>query len=167
MRKRFSPLAASAAPVIPRPGEGKRGETGHVGYLLRQAHAIHRLRMERALADLEVTPPQFAVLTMLNAYPGISNADVARLSLLTPQTVSVIATNLEKMGAITRRPHSIHGRIQHLDVTEAGRKLLTRCRERVQKIESWLLEGLTAAEEKVVRRWLGNVALRYEENEGD
>lgn len=121
--------------------------------------------MERALADLEVTPPQFAVLTMLNAYPGISNADVARLSMLTPQTVSVIAANLEKMGAIARRPHSIHGRIQHLDVTEAGRKLLARCRERVQKIEAWLLEGLTAAEEKAVRRWLGSIALRQEEKE--
>ncbi|EDY22397.1 transcriptional regulator, MarR family [Chthoniobacter flavus Ellin428] len=162
MRKRFSPPASSSVPAIPRPGEGKRGEAGHVGYLLRQAHAIHRLRMERALADLDVTPPQFAVLTMLNAYPGISNADVARLSLLTPQTVSVIVTNLEKMGAIARRPHSIHGRIQHLDVTEAGQKLLTLCRTRVQKIEAWLLEGLTAAEENAVRRWLGEIALRQE-----
>lgn len=165
MRKRLSPSVSSPGPAIPRPGEGKRGEAGHVGYLLRQAHAIHRLHMERALADLEVTPPQFAVLTMLNAYPGISNADVARLSMLTPQTVSVIAANLEKMGAIARRPHSIHGRIQHLDVTEAGRKLLARCRERVQKIEAWLLEGLTAAEEKAVRRWLGSIALRQEEKE--
>jgi len=166
MRKRFSPPASSAVPSIPRPGEGKRGEAGHAGYLLRQAHAIHRLRMERALADLRVTPPQFAVLTMLHAYPGISNADVARLSLLTPQTVSVIVANLEKMDAIARRPHSVHGRIQHLDVTEAGRKLLAQCRSRVQKIESWLLEGLTSAEEKAVRRWLGNIALRHEESPG-
>jgi DNA-binding MarR family transcriptional regulator len=163
MRKRVSPQVSSSDPAIPRPGEGKRGETGHVGYLLRQAHAIHRLRMERALADLEVTPPQFAVLTMLHAYPGISNADVARLSLLTPQTVSVIVTNLEKMGAVSRRPHSIHGRIRHLDVTEAGRKLLVRCRERVQKIEAWLLEGLTAREDKAVRRWLANIASRHDE----
>lgn len=162
MRKRNSPPASSSAPIIPRPGEGKRGEAGHIGYLLRQAQAIHRLRMERALADLEVTPPQFAVLTMLHAYPGISNADVARLSLLTPQTVSVIVANLEKMGGIARRPHSIHGRIQHLDVTKAGRKLLSRCRERVQKIEAWLLEGLTAAEEKAIRRWLGGIASRQE-----
>src|ERR1700744_3945121 len=115
MRKSVS--SSPASPAIPRAGEGKRGADGHIGYLLRQAYAIHRLHMERALAEFGLTPPQFSVLTMLNAYPGISNADVARLSWLTPQTVSVIATNLEKLGAIGRRPHSIHGRIRHLDVT--------------------------------------------------
>ena len=55
---------------VPAPGEGKRGEDGYLGYLLRQAHAAVRLTMERTLADLGVTSPQFAVLTMLKAYPG-------------------------------------------------------------------------------------------------
>ncbi len=54
----------------PPPGEGKRGEQGYLAYLLRQAQAATRLTMERALADLGVTPPQFVVLTMLKAYPG-------------------------------------------------------------------------------------------------
>ena len=98
-------------PSIPEPGQGKRGEEGYLGYLLRQASAAQRLRMERAMADVGVTLPQFLVLTMLRAYPGISNADLARLTMLTPQTVSVIVTNLERSGAITRRPHAVHGRI--------------------------------------------------------
>jgi DNA-binding MarR family transcriptional regulator len=103
MRK---PSATSDRQEIPRTGEGKRGEEGHIGYLLRQAGAANRLRMERALADLGVTPPQFMVLTMLVAYPGLSNADVARLALLTPQTVSVIVANLLRSGAIARRRSS-------------------------------------------------------------
>ena len=89
---------------LPQPGEGKRGEAGYLGYLLRQAAGAYRLRMERALADIGVTPPQFSVLTMLAAYPGHSNADLARIALLTPQTVSVIISNLERMGAVARRP---------------------------------------------------------------
>jgi hypothetical protein len=83
----------------PPPGEGKRGERGYLAYLLRQAQAATRLRMERALADLGVTPPQFIVLTMLKSYPGLSGADVARVALLTPQTVGVIIANLERQGA--------------------------------------------------------------------
>lgn len=70
---------------LPAPGEGKRGEAGHLGYLLRQAAAAQRLRMEQALADLPITAPQFALLTMLDAYPGSSNAELARLTLLTPR----------------------------------------------------------------------------------
>ena len=58
--------------------------------------------MEKVLADLEVTPPQFAVLTMIVAYPGLSGADLARLTFLTPQTINVIVRNLEKDGAIEK-----------------------------------------------------------------
>jgi DNA-binding MarR family transcriptional regulator len=148
---------------VPRPGEGKRGPAGHIGYLLRQAQAVHRLRMDHALAELGLTPPQFAVLTMLRAYPGISNADLARLSFLTPQTVCVIVANLEKRGAITRRPHAVHGRIQHLDVTDTGQSLLAAARERVQKVERWLLDGLTPTQERAVRHWLADLAARHEE----
>ena len=152
-------IGAAKPGRVPRLGEGKRGEEGHIGYLLRQAGASHRLKMERALSDLEVTPPQFAVLTMLNAYPGLSNADLARLSLQTPPTVSVIVGNLERAGAVTRRAHSVHGRIQHIDVTPSGRKLLARCRQRVQAIEQGLLSGLSARDEQVIKRWLVAVAL--------
>jgi DNA-binding MarR family transcriptional regulator len=145
------------APSVPEPGQGKRGEEGYLGYLLRQASAAQRLRMERAMADVGVTP-QFLVLTMLRAYPGISNADLARLTMLTPQTVSVIVTNLERSGAITRRPHAVHGRIQHIDVTPEGSALLAACRKRSGGIEQDLLEGFTPEEEEVVRRWLVHVA---------
>ena len=147
------------APGIPAPGQGKRGEEGYLGYLLRQASAAHRLRMERAMADVGVTLPQFLVLTMIRAYPGVSNADLARLALLTPQTVSVIVANLERSGAITRRPHAVHGRIQHIDVTPKGLALLDACRQRSSGIEDELREGFTREEEQVVRRWLVHVAM--------
>jgi len=143
---------------LPVPGEGKRGEAGYLGYLLRQAAGAHRLRMERALADIEVTPPQFSVLTMLAAYPGHSNADLARLALLTPQTVSVIIANLERMHAVVRRPHEVHGRIQHLDLSPSGKALLAACRARAHAVEHELIAGLAAAEEKAIRRWLVGVA---------
>ena len=142
----------------PAPGEGKRGEQGYLGYLLRQGAATQRLKMERALVDLAVTPPQFAVLTMLMAYPGLSNAELARLSLLTPQTASVIVANLLKRRALSRRPHAVHGRILKIEVTPAGRKLLARCRERVQVVERDLAQSLSRQEEKTVRRWLAGLA---------
>lgn len=154
-------------PEIPRPGEGKRGEAGYFGYLLRQAGGAYRLRMERALADLEVTPPQFTALTMIAAYPGLSSADVARLAVLTPQTVSVIIANLERAGSVQRRPHPVHGRILTLEITESGQALLARCRERVLVLEKQLAAGLTAEEEAVIRRWLAAVATEGGEPAGD
>jgi DNA-binding MarR family transcriptional regulator len=151
------------APAIPAIGEGKRGEKGHIGYLLRQAHAAHRIRMEQALRDTGVTVPQFLVLTMIAAYPGVSGADLARLSLLTPQTMSVIVTNLERDGMVFRQPHAEHGRIQLIGITEAGKKFLASCKTVVAAAEKALLDGLSTAEEQTVRKWLVLVALQAEE----
>ena len=117
----------------PPPGEGKRGEQGYLAYLLRQAQAATRLAMERALADLGVTSPQFVVLTMLRAYPGLSGADLARVAMLTPQTVGVIIRNLERDGAIRKTPHPIHGRVLQWTVTRRGAALLDKCRRHAKR----------------------------------
>jgi len=162
---RKTPGPAKDSPVhLPAPGEGKRGEQGYLGYLLRQAHAAVRLKMERTLADLGVTSPQFAVLTMLNAYPGLSGADVARLTFLTPQTVGVIIRNLARDGSIVMTPHPVHGRIQQWTLTSRGATLLKACRERVIELEKRLASGLDAKAEANIRRWLANVATELQED---
>jgi DNA-binding MarR family transcriptional regulator len=155
-RSAQSPLAAITRP--PPPGEGKRGEQGHLGYLLRQAHAASRLTMERALAGLGVTSPQFVVLTMLKAYPGLSGADLARVALLTPQTVGVIIRNLERDGAIRKTPHPIHGRVLQWSLTRRGAGLLDKCRRHVLALERRLAAGLSKKAQSTVRRWLAGVA---------
>ena len=144
---------------IPAPGEGKRGAEGHLGHLLRQANVAFRTRLERALADTGVTQPQFAVLTMIAAYPGCSSADLARLSLLTPQTVTVIVANLKRDGHLEASPHPVHGRIQRLSLTSHGKTVLGRCKARVQTLEKELAASLSPDEDAVIRRWLAQVAV--------
>ena len=147
----------------PPPGEGKRGEQGYLAYLLRQAQAATRLAMERALADLGVTSPQFAVLTMLKAYPGLSGADVARVALLTPQTVGVIIRNLERDGAIRKTPHPIHGRVLQWTLTRRGATLLDKCRRLVRAVERRLSAGLSAKTQASLRRWLARIASEFQQ----
>jgi len=150
-------------PAIPRPGEGKRGPEGYLGYLLRQAGVALRTAMDRALADQGLTSPQFAVLTMIVAYPGASGADLARLTFLTPQTINVIVRNLERDGAIEKTAHATHGRILRLSATAKGLALLKRCRARVREVEAELAGLLGRDEQPTVRRWLSAVAEKLAE----
>lgn len=143
---------------IPRAGEGKRGESGYLGYLLRQAAGAHRLRMERALAEIDMTVPQFLVLTMLKAYEGASGADIARLSQLTPQTVSVIIANLEKSALVERVPDPVHGRIQRLSPTAKGLDLMACAKRMTGALEVELAQGFSDQEMAIVRRWLAAIA---------
>jgi DNA-binding MarR family transcriptional regulator len=150
----------SKVPTIPEPGEGMRGEHGHLAYLLRQASAAVRQTIERALHDLGVTQPQFLVMTMVNAYPSSSSADIARLTMLTPQTISLIVANLERAGRLTRSQNPEHGRIQCMELTEQGRALLATCRDRVVVIEAKISENLSPEDEQTLRRWLVDLASR-------
>jgi DNA-binding MarR family transcriptional regulator len=151
-----NPALAGVRP--PPPGQGKRGEKGYLAYLLRQAQAATRLTLERALADLGVTPPQFVVLTMLKAYPGLSGADLARVALLTPQTVGVIIRNLERDGAIRKKPHPVHGRVLQWTLTRRGQTLLGKCRARGKALERRLQAGLAPKAQATIRRWLSKIA---------
>jgi DNA-binding MarR family transcriptional regulator len=95
---------------------------------------------------------------MIGAYPGLSSADLARLSLLTPATIATIVANLKRAGATTARPHPVHGRILQLELTDKGKAQLARCKRRVTALEAELASGLSAEEERAVRRWLTRVA---------
>lgn len=154
MRKALKPLS----PRIPPAGEAMRGEEGHLPYLLSQAHAAMRLALERALAGLDVTAPQFSILTMIDSYPGISGAELARLTMLTPQTINVIVRNLERGGLIVKSPDEVHGRILRLQTTATGHDLRIKCRERANRVEKRVIAGLAASDEKIVRRWLVQLA---------
>jgi DNA-binding MarR family transcriptional regulator len=157
-------MSRKPTPVIPKPGEGKRGPDGHLGYLLRQASVALRAAMDRALVDQGLTSPQFAVLTMIVAYPGTSGADLARLTFLTPQTINVIVRNLERDGSVEKTAHATHGRILRLSATAEGQALLKRCRTRVAEVEAELAGLLGRDEQRTVRRWLSSVAEKLAED---
>jgi DNA-binding MarR family transcriptional regulator len=162
---RAAPLELALASVSPPPpGEGKRGESGYLGYLLRQAQAASRLTLERALGELGVTVPQFVALTMLKAYPGLSGAELARVALLTPQTVGVTIANLERDGAIRKTADPVHGRRLQWTLTPRGLILLEQCRKHAMALERRLAEGLTPKDERVIRQWLARIAVSLQQN---
>ena len=157
MRRKRKP-AVTSGNSGPAPGEGARGAEGHIGYLLRQAQAAFRLAGDAALADLGLTLPQFAVLTLMGAYGPISGAALARLALQTPQTVDAVLQNLAKAGLVARTPDPAHGRIRRAALTPAGQARLAAAKRRVDALERRLTAGLGAAAERTVRAWLAAVA---------
>lgn len=148
--------------TLPEVAQSIRGEQGRIGYLLRQANLAHHVRVEKILAEFNLTLPQYSVLSILELYPGASNADLARICLLTPQTTLVIVKNLEKMELIRRQPHLIHGRIQQNDLTSKGQALLNEATKKVLVFQKELIKGFTLEEEKIIRRWLVNLAGKEE-----
>jgi DNA-binding MarR family transcriptional regulator len=140
--------------VIKKPGEGFRGVEGHIGYLLRQASHVIRLKIDRSLQQYAITHPQFAVLNVIELEPGLHAADIARVCMLSRQAVKTIVGNLEKAKLVRMTAHEIHGRVIEIFLTDLGKKRLNQCLLLIKKIETSMLSGLTVNEEKIVREWL-------------
>ncbi len=145
--------------ALPGEGEGQRGAEGHIAYLLRQAHASVRLAIDAGLAEAGLTTPQFLVLNLLNAYPGASGAELARIASLTPQTVNLIVRKLEQGRLITRSEHETHGRVLNMELTRSGAKKLEQCKHLADQTEAQILALLDDRAEETVRQWLSDVAV--------
>jgi DNA-binding MarR family transcriptional regulator len=158
MRRKHLPLVTDAGGPDLAPGEGPRGAKGHIGYLLRQAQGAFRQAGDAALAELKLTLPQFALLTLLGAYGPLSGAALARLLVQTPQTVDAVLKNLVRAGLVARSPDPAHGRIRRAALTGAGGARLAAAKRRVNALERRLVAGLGRAEERAVRAWLAAVA---------
>jgi len=125
---------------------------------LRRAAAQQRANAERALADLDVTPAQFAVLCVVSDQPGVSAADVARLERLTPPTMSVIVGNLNRKTLVEKRSHPDNARIQRLFITELGVRLVQEGAVRLKVSQRRLCSALPDAAEALVQQWLRDIA---------
>ena len=145
-------------PRLPVVGEARRGPEGYLTYLLRQANASVRLALDRALVKEGITYPQHSALTMIRAYEAVSSADLARLTMLTPQTINGIVRALETRGAVRKQPDPVNGRILRLLITEEGRALNKRCRALTAPIEAALKARTNADAETAIRQWLVDVA---------
>jgi DNA-binding MarR family transcriptional regulator len=145
-------------PRLPLVGEARRGPEGYLTYLLRQANASVRLALDRALAKEHMTYPLQSALTMIRAYEAVSAADLARLTMLTPQTINEIVRTLVRRGAIRKEPDPVNGRILRLIITDDGLALNRRCRALTGPIQTALKAKMKAGAEGAIRQWLVDIA---------
>jgi DNA-binding MarR family transcriptional regulator len=139
-------------------GEGFRGPNGRVGYLLRQANQAFRVAAQAELAGLGLTLAQYAVLSVADAEPGLSGAELGRESMLTAQTTNEIVALLVKAGWLERRPDEHDRRLRRMFVTQAGHDLVTRARPVVHAVERRMTASLDNTDLAQLRRWLSDCA---------
>jgi DNA-binding MarR family transcriptional regulator len=146
--------------ISPR-ADGSRAEINVIENLddeLRRAGAAQRLAMERALATLDLTPAQFAMMEWLEREPGLSGAEFARRERITPPTSSVIVANLERKGLVTRKRSASAGRAQRLELTLLGRTAVVEGQNAVAEVRKRLAVGLDPAHFQALLRWLKSVS---------
>jgi DNA-binding MarR family transcriptional regulator len=113
-----------------------------VGYVLKQAAVALRNGMDEVLRPLQLTVPQYSCLEVLGQRPGLSNAELARSTFVTRQSMNVVLQNLEGRGLVTRPATAPHGRELPTVLTEAGQEQPAAASAAVRGVEKKMSAGL-------------------------
>lgn len=127
-----------------------------LGYLLKKTQHSLRIRMDHELKLLDLTTPQYAVLSHLFSAPGASNAVLARNSFVTAQTMHGILSNLQKNGLIKRYADPTHGRIQCTELTPKGMDTLKQARIIIEQLEKTMTCSLSEKDRLLLRKLLSD-----------
>jgi len=131
-----------------------------LGYNTRRA-ALHIIgAFMQNMADFDLRPAEFSVLSLIRHNPGITSRQLcAALSILPPNLV-VILKQFEKRGLIARKPHPTDGRAIGLSLTDKGDTLVAAAEEVSASSDLSSTQSLTAAERKTLTRLLQKIYLQ-------
>jgi DNA-binding MarR family transcriptional regulator len=104
---------------------------------------VIRAHLDEMLRGSGITTPQYTALTVLAHRDGISAAQLARDSFVTPQAMADMLGMLQQRGLVqrTRNPDSRRELLVH--ITDEGRRLLLDYATAARAIEDRMTAGLT------------------------
>jgi DNA-binding MarR family transcriptional regulator len=141
----MSVRARSVAETAAQSGEATP-VTLRLGYVVGRLDRALRRHVDEAVRPYGLTWQQYTLLSVLRARSGLSNAQLARRSFITPQSMSEIVSALVKKGFIRREADPTHGRILRTELTEDGLSVLEAADDVVTAIEEQMLHELTPRE---------------------
>ena len=143
---------ATRAGLVAAPARSSREPT--VSYVMGRLDLALRRSLSEGLASVGVTLPQYTALSVLRDRGALSNAQLARRVLITPQSTIKVIAALEAKGLITRVPDPDHGRILRTLLTPNGHDVLDACDRVATEVEAKMLEELTSDQREALHAGL-------------
>jgi DNA-binding MarR family transcriptional regulator len=112
-------------------------------YIVKQVELAAKACLDQLVKPVGITTMQYTALTVLRRRDGLSSAQLARNSFVTPQSMADMVTALEQQGLIVRRRDPDNRRVLLLSLTDAGRSLLAGLDAEVEALENRMAEQLT------------------------
>ena len=123
-------------------------------YAVKQVELVVRAHLDDLLRESGVTALQYTALTVLARRDGLTSAELARNSFVTPQAMADLVTALERGGFILRRRNPDNRRQLLISLTPDADALLDRFDGPVAELEQRMVAGFEAAEQERFRDYL-------------
>jgi DNA-binding MarR family transcriptional regulator len=118
------------------------------GHLIRRSQQIAVSLFMEECASHDLTPIQYAVLSVLAARPGIDQSTLAGLAALDRATIGDVVARLARRRLLSRTPDASDRRSRVLTLTPQGARLLSEAEAAVRRAQRRILAPLSAGERK-------------------
>lgn len=131
-----------------------------IGLLFRSINIHFRQEIDRGLQEkhLGISFGEISPLSILRTHPGSNGAQLARMSMVSPQAMHGVLRQLAQKQYIERREHPDNQRADSWYLTEQGTKLLNRARTVFNEVTSRMVSGLSPQEVKNLEKYLRSCA---------
>jgi DNA-binding MarR family transcriptional regulator len=113
-------------------------------YMVGRVNQGIRREMRARLAECELSVAEYTTLSVLANRPELSNAQLARRALVTPQSMIEILAQLERRELVARTVDPAHGRILRARLTDKGHEVLAIATPEVAALNDELFAGVPA-----------------------
>lgn len=128
-----------------------------LGYNTRRATLTIISRFIERMAEFDLRPVDFSVLSLIGHNPGITSRELcSALNILPPNMVGFLKA-FEKRDLIERTPHPTDGRAMGLSLTKNGQQLMQKAEAAAIESDSSAAHQLSAAEQKTLMRLLQKI----------
>lgn len=145
-------------------GQGSSARGPSPLYAAKRLELVIRARLDEMLRGSGVTTLQYTALTVLEHRDGVSAAQLARDSFVTPQSMADMLRALEQRDLISRAANPLSRRELLVHLTPAGRILLAQHAAAADAIATQMTEGFDEAEKAAFHT---SLALAWENLSGD
>jgi DNA-binding MarR family transcriptional regulator len=130
----------------------------YTGFLMNWCAARSRGAFAAELEQLGLRPPQFAVLSVIDSDPGLTQQKLVEATGIDPSTMVQLLDGLEAGGWAQRRPHATDRRKRAVHLTPEGRAVLTRARKAATRVGEATFAPLQPAEREQLHALLRKLA---------
>jgi DNA-binding MarR family transcriptional regulator len=117
-----------------------------VSYVVARLDRALRREIDEVVRPHGLTLARYTALSVIARRDGLSNAQLARRSYVTPQSMSQVILDLEDDGLIERQPDRSHRRILRATLTAKGRRVLAACDGDMDSLEREMLAEVPSEE---------------------
>ena len=115
-------------------------------HALRRVYRTFNGKLTGRLAEHGVSEAEYVIMFSLRRIPGLSNADLARGTGVSPQVTSEVLKTLIARGLVVRHPAADHGRILEAVLTDEGEETIAACEDAANALEAEMCAQLSPDE---------------------